>query len=1073
MDLMSRHRPLRAGIAIYPGQVQYNEDFTIDTISPLDSVVDDFHGTLSGLATRDYDRAKVIVSCLHILAGFVTEQGGYRNRNGKEEWFQTGLVEADKVGDTATVEELNIGEGKTNKVDAAFCRIVPGLAANYTIHSHPRPGEHGTDHVVQGTVEPVNREQYLVIGSESGSFIATCTDSDADNQPVADDTDYPAYFSDVAVLNLGTVRLEGGDSGAPVLKAVDGQPGKYQMVGIIFASKDDRALMMRASNVQTALGITFGRGTPQRPQVSIQAVPVVQAGHRLTLDGSRTTDPEGNQLEYAWRFVPGEGQELSQVTLTSTDASIAFAVLAESLARSDAEFEFTATNVYGESAKVTTTIRVGNRPPNAVAKAPKGAAFGSIVTLDGSGSSDPEGAAITYSWKQTEGSKVTLSSKTAPNPTFTAPSVPAALTFELTVTDVLRTTATASVTIEVTDEPLADAGPDQRVETGDTVTLDGSASQDPDGDALRYSWRQIHPSGRRPFPGDEVRLSDTTAAKPTFTAPSVPKTLWFRLWVGDGNGNSDEDTVVVSVVAPKPTTKPPTPTEPTTTQPTAPTQPPPTKNRAPAADAGDPQSVDAGASVTLDGSGSSDPDGDTLAYQWTAPDSVTLTGANTASPTFTAPSTAGSLTFQLTVSDGKLSHSDSVTVTVNLPPPTPDPASTDATLSALSISPGTLSPAFAPGTYGYTASVEYSVSSIDVTATATDSNASISRDGSHELVVGNNVISVMVTAEDGTTTRTYTIAVTREAASTDASLSALSISPGTLSPAFASDAYGYTASVDYLVSAVTVSATAAHSRAGIAGAGPHNLTVGRNTISVVVTAEDGAATKTYTIVVTRESLDGCLSTDATLSALSISPGTLSPAFRSGISSYTASVGVSVSSITVSATTSHPQASITGAGSRNLVLGRNTISVVVTSESRRTTRTYTIAVTRGAITTPPLTGCTTKPPATTQATTQPPTTRATTRPPTTRTTTRPPTTRATTRPPTTRATTQAPTTRATTQAPTTQATTQPPTTQPPTTTAAPTTPPLTGCRTATTAPPTTAPPTTRPATTPPLTGCRRP
>ena len=93
------------------------------------------------------------------------------------------------------------------------------------------------------------------------------------------------------------------------------------------------------------------------------------------------------------------------------------------------------------------------------------------------------------------------------------------------------------------------------------------------------------------------------------------------------------------------------------------------------------------------------------------------------------------------------------------------PLSSDASLSSLSVTGGMLDPAFSPAVTNYTTTVPQGSSSVDVSATANDGNASFMINGSSNttvaLAVGDNTISIVVTAENGTTTRDYTIVVTR------------------------------------------------------------------------------------------------------------------------------------------------------------------------------------------------------------------------------------------------------------------------------------------------------------------------
>jgi uncharacterized repeat protein (TIGR02543 family) len=250
----------------------------------------------------------------------------------------------------------------------------------------------------------------------------------------------------------------------------------------------------------------------------------------------------------------------------------------------------------------------------------------------------------------------------------------------------------------------------------------------------------------------------------------------------------------------------------------------------------------------------------------------------TGTTAFTGAIAVGSNVIRTLVTAHDESTTSTYTVTVTR-------ISNDATLSALVLSSGTPSPTFSSGTESYTASVGHSVTSITVTPTRTQGNATItvngtavtsgSASGSIALNVGSNTITVVVTAQDGSTTKSYSVDVTR-AGSADATLSSLALSTGTLSPTFSSGTESYTVSVVNSVTSVMVTPARTQANATItvngtavtsgSASGSISLNVGSNTITVVVTAQDGSTTKTYTVTVTR------LSNDATLSNTSVIKG---------------------------------------------------------------------------------------------------------------------------------------------------------------------------------------------------------
>ena len=207
---------------------------------------------------------------------------------------------------------------------------------------------------------------------------------------------------------------------------------------------------------------------------------------------------------------------------------------------------------------------------------------------------------------------------------------------QLIVSDSTEDSAPDTVTISTNNSaPVANAGADQTKLFGDTVILDGSASGDVDGDMLTYHWSFTSKPA-----GSTAALSNPTAEMPIFTI-DVSGDYVVQLIVNDTMVDSAPDAVTIS-----------------------------TSNSAPVANAGANQEPRVGDMVTLDGSASSDVDGDKLTYSWSfalkpKKSKAKLTDSATVSPTFVMDQ-SGDYVLQLIVNDGtEDSDPDTMVVTTN------------------------------------------------------------------------------------------------------------------------------------------------------------------------------------------------------------------------------------------------------------------------------------------------------------------------------------------------------------------------------------------------------------------------
>jgi len=262
----------------------------------------------------------------------------------------------------------------------------------------------------------------------------------------------------------------------------------------------------------------------------------VNEGQAVLLNGSNSTDPDDDIVSYHWLQI-GEpvvnlsDPNLEQPTFTAPDVGPEGAALT---------FELTVIDQGENQAKDTCVVNVTweNEPPQANAGMDQTVDEEFVVTLDGSFSLDIDDGIESYSWNQISGPSVTLSNPAACQPTFTAPNVDSdgvSLTFNLTVIDAggLKNTDSCIVNISLQNQPpTAVVTPDYTETTEETlVTLDGSASTDPDDGIASYLWTQVD--------GDPVSLSNSTSALTTFTAPktdSLGKNVKLKLTVKDHGG---------------------------------------------------------------------------------------------------------------------------------------------------------------------------------------------------------------------------------------------------------------------------------------------------------------------------------------------------------------------------------------------------------------------------------------------------------------------------------------------------------------------------------------------------------
>ncbi|MFV2056326.1 MAG: PKD domain-containing protein [Thiohalomonadales bacterium] len=377
--------------------------------------------------------------------------------------------------------------------------------------------------------------------------------------------------------------------------------------------------------------------TNQPPMADAGAPQSVAAGQAVTLDGSASNDPDGTINSYLWTQITPTA---NPVILTGASSAIATFTAPNVTLATILSFQLVVTDIRGATSTATVQVTAGpaakNKPPVAVPGIDQIVDALTLVSLDGSGSSDAEGSISSYQWVQIIPLDVTVSLTAADTamasfiaPTVSSAQTPLILNFNLTVIDAGGISNTASIQIKVNGvtnlAPMADAGLAQSVVEGATVSLDGSGSSDTDGSIVAYAWKQIA--------GPIVVLSDASVPTPTFVAPvvTIVSVLSFELTVTDDAAAVALATVDITI------------------------SPAPVVNADPIADAGPASTVMSAAIVELNGQASSDPENLSLTYLWqqVSGTPVDIKNSSAVIASFTAPTVVADTAFEfsLTVTD--------------------------------------------------------------------------------------------------------------------------------------------------------------------------------------------------------------------------------------------------------------------------------------------------------------------------------------------------------------------------------------------------------------------------------------
>jgi len=351
----------------------------------------------------------------------------------------------------------------------------------------------------------------------------------------------------------------------------------------------------------------------ERPVAEFTVSPdAPSAGETVTFE-SASYDPDGEIAAHEWDSADSVFEASGETATHSFGSPGTYDVT------------LTVTDDDGAPDTRTRTVEVGNTAPSAAfAYDPSTPAPGETVTFDGSESTDPDGDVVSYEWTSPDASLETTGRRVSYS--FGSPG---SYDVTLTVTDDAGATDTRTRTVTVANESPAAAFQYAPTDpgVGESVTFDGSGSTDPDGDVVSYEWTS---------PDSAFGARGTTVTHSFDTSGAFDVTLT----VTDDSGATDTRTRTVTVAnAPPSADLSVAPAEPAT-----------------------------GETVTFDGSGSTDPDGEVVSYEWVI-DGAPASGV-AVSRTFDA---AGEYAVELTVTDDA-GATDTVATSVRVTNRAPDPA---------------------------------------------------------------------------------------------------------------------------------------------------------------------------------------------------------------------------------------------------------------------------------------------------------------------------------------------------------------------------------------------------------------